>query len=187
MRVLALIGATILASGCAFQATVTPREYLDEQTAATITVVAEPWVFNREYDGAQRDFINLYAIDVNRMGDHRTYLVVANYWPDRALQDMRPVLEISTGDLSLSLRAFDGEPRQIGVGGALDPKIPRSAQYWFYPIDTESLVAMATGEGLIVALVKGEERVPYVVWRDGSAELKAFVKEMGWGESREAM
>lgn len=174
MRILALIGVTAFAVGCVMQPTLTPREYLDEQTAATITVVAEPWVFSREGTEPQLDFINLYAIDVNRMGDHHMYLVVAHYWRDRSVQGLRPVLEVHTGEKSFSFRAIDTAPREIGVGQTIDPKAPRSAGYWFYPIDAASLTAVAGNKHLTVALVLGDQRVPYIVWRDGSAELGEF-------------
>src|SRR4029450_12901120 len=84
MRSAAAVMLMLVVAGCSTSRPAGPREYLDEKTAATITVVADPWIFTREHFGAAvdaNDFLNLYAIDVNRMGDHRQYLAVLQTIP----------------------------------------------------------------------------------------------------------
>src|SRR5262245_32988080 len=79
MRIAGAIVLALVMAGCATTRPAGPREYLDEQTAATITVVSDPWIFTRERFGAkvdEQDFLNLYGIDVNRQGDHRQYIAV---------------------------------------------------------------------------------------------------------------
>ena len=69
----ALLAAGHLA-GCASEQPAGPREYLDERTAATITVAGESMVF--AYDRPDlgvnaRDYVTLTAVDVNTAGEPR--------------------------------------------------------------------------------------------------------------------
>lgn len=164
---------TTLLVGCAVTP-VGPREYLDEQTAATITTVAEPWMFNREGTTPQLDFINLYAIDVNRMGDHRKYLAVVQYWPTAQWRSAQPTLEIRVADELLQLKPIEVQPREIGIGQPLDAAAPRSSKYWFYPIEDATLKKLAQHKDIAVAMLRDDERATYVMWKDGSAAFNDF-------------
>src|SRR5262245_6154305 len=82
MRTLVITGLLTTLLGCAATPSTAPREYVDEQTAATITVAADPLVFAQDATAIGRDFLNIYAIDVNRMGHHQQYLAVMQWWPD---------------------------------------------------------------------------------------------------------
>jgi hypothetical protein len=175
MRALAIAClAAMVLGGCASSAVVTPRKYLDEQTGATITAVAEPWVFNRERSAPQLDFINMYAIDINRMGEHRQYLVVVQYWPAPEWKAAQPLLEIQAADDRVRLQPIDTTARELGIGQPLDPSAPRAAKYWFYPVERAQLERIARTQHTSVALLKDEVRASYIVWRDGSAELNEF-------------
>ena len=175
MRIRLLASALLLVASCTSTQVVTPREYLDEKTAATITVVADPWIFNREGAPPQLDFVHLYAIDVNRMGDHRKYLVVVKYWPAPEIPgDVRPALEVRLPERQITLTAVDAEARELGIGQPIDESAPRSAESWFYPIDKANLEAIAHSHQFSVALSTEKVRAPYIVWRDGSKELSEF-------------
>jgi len=174
MRTLFVACIATLIVGCAGERVITPRQYLDEQTAATITVVADPWVFNRQGTTPQLDFINLYAIDVNRMGDHRQYLVVVQYWPAPEWSSAQPTLEIYAGEQRVSLKPSEASPRELGVEESFDTSAPRSAERWFYPVDREQLARIARTNHTSIALVKDDLHAAYAVWRDGSAELNEF-------------
>ncbi len=174
MRALLVACLAAMILGCAIRAVVTPREYLDEQTGATIVAVADPWVFNRERTAPQLDFINLYAIDVNRMGEHRQYLVVVQYWPEPEWKSAHPVLEIRAADEAVKLRPIEGSARELGIGQPLDLSAPRAAKYWFYAVERAQLERIARTKHTTVALLKDDVRASYVVWRDGSAELNEF-------------
>src|SRR5512138_2777902 len=89
---------------CGTERVVTPREYLDERTAATITVVRDPWIFTRgtvrASSGEYRDFLHLYAVDVNRMGEHKQYL--AALIPEQTAEvDHAPSIELKAHEWSL--------------------------------------------------------------------------------------
>src|SRR5262245_7346855 len=93
MRIAGAVVLLLLVTGCTMTRPVGPREYLDEKTAATITVVSDPWIFTRERFGTavdQNDFLNVYAIDVNRQGDHRQYLAVLQSVPLKEAEAQGP-------------------------------------------------------------------------------------------------
>lgn len=167
-------------TACATQPSVQPIEYLDEHTAATITKVAHPWVFNREGAPAQLDFVHLYALDINRMGTHQLYLVVLKHWdaPDLP-SDRPPALEIQSSSApALRVDALDASARELGVGQALDSTAPKGAKSWFYPIEVTQLAAISSGSDARVALVMGEARASYIEWHDAHAAFSEFAAAM---------
>lgn len=177
MRNSLIVSIFLTLLGCAMTPAVAPREYLDERTAATITMVAQPWIFNRDHSQPQLDFVHLYAIDVNRMGEHRKYFAVVKYWPapeHEGIDAIVPKLEIRLDDRLLELVPTRSDLRELGIGQPLDAGAPRSAQTWLYPVDASALRRAAEADNLSVALITEEARAGYKVWRDGRAELNEF-------------
>jgi hypothetical protein len=177
MRTLLAVSIFLTLTACAMTPVVAPREYLDERTAATITIVAQPWIFNRDHAQPQLDFVHLHAIDVNRMGDHRKYIAVVKYWPapeHQGMNEVVPMLEVQLDDRVLELAPTRSDLRELGIGQPLDPAAPRSAKTWLYPVDASELKRAAEAKSLSVALITEEARVSYTVWRDGRAELSEF-------------
>lgn len=169
MRVLISVLALLSLIGCTTSPPRAPREYLDEQTAATITAVAEPWILAREGSaGGERDFLNLYAIDVNRMGDHRQYIAALQWFP---FSSSRPVLELHGGGAPISLRAIDEDARSLGIGAPLVPAPMPGSKWWYFPVDKHVLTSLSQTRSLRATLVADDERAAYIPWRDGSAEL----------------
>lgn len=169
-----LISAVGLLSllGCTTTPTLTPREYLDEQTAATITAVAEPWILVRDgSSGSERDFLNLYAIDVNRQGDHRQYLAVLQWFPSQKPLSSRPALELHGAGAPIVLQAIDADARSLGLAQPLAPAQMPDSRWWYFPVDKGVLTSVAQTRNLRATFVAGETRTPYAIWRDGSAEL----------------
>lgn len=175
----------LLAASCSTTKPVTPREYLDEQTAATITVVADPWIFTRRNAPPQLDFFNLYAIDVNRMGDHKKYFAVVHYWPGEDLTaNGTPTLLLTAGANELAIEPARESPRALGIAQPLDASAPASAKTWLYPVDAASLRAIAQTRQLSAALRAAKIHAAYEVWRDGSTELSEFASAFGRGNDR---
>jgi hypothetical protein len=174
----ALLGA------CATSQDVGPREFLDEQTAATITIVADPVIFVSEAAGprgldrerspfiqnANRDYLELYGIDVNRMGSHRQYFVVQKWLtPDDA--EARPILELQADGSTIELRATPEDPRKLGISAPPAPIFSKSAKWWYFPTDTATLRRIAGASSLDASLVIGEGRMVYEIFTDGRAQL----------------
>lgn len=170
----------LLCAACASAPDVEPREYLDEQTAATIKVVAEPWIFSRERTNVradQRDFLNVYAVDVNCMGDHRQYLAVLQSQPlldEHGRELPPPTLQLQTGGEVVELEPAREDPKQFGVAKPIAESYSLASKWWWYPLDKPTLARIAGAQNLQVALAAGETRAPYVLWRDGRAEAAAM-------------
>jgi hypothetical protein len=170
MRRLCVLLCCSVAAACATPHSTTPREYLDEQTAATIKVVSDPWIFTRERTSSAvdtHDYLNIYAIDVNRMGDHKQYLAVLKAWPDGA----SPVLQLATHDGPIELQATTQSARDLGIAQPIDSSFAYDATWRYFPVDKEVLAKLAHSPDLRAAIVTADMAVPYVMWRDGSAEV----------------
>lgn len=180
MRSIPTVVLSVLCAACASTSDVEPREYLDEQTAATINVVAEPWIFSRERTNVsvdQRDFLNVYAVDVNRMGDHRQYLAVLQSQPlldERGRELPPPTLQLQTGGEVLELSPALEDPKQFGVAQPIADSYSLTSKWWWFPVDKATLARIAHTQNLQVALASGETRTAYVLWRDGRAEAAAM-------------
>ena len=168
------LGAMLLAlalAGCAAAPTTAPREYLDEQTAATITVVQKPWIFMREQTAAnaQRDYLHLYAIDVNRMGDHRQYFAVLQSAP---LADAPPpALELQAGGRAVTLERATEQPRELGIAQPIAESYTLTAAWSYFPVDKQTLATLANAGDLKAHLINAQGPMTYVLWRDGRDEL----------------
>lgn len=163
-----LVGLLI---GCSTTPTSAPREYLDEQTAATITVVQEPWIFTRAltHANAPRDYLHLYAIDVNRMGDHRQYFAALQSAPAEGAPP--PVLELSAGDQVIQLQPARAQARELGIVQPIAESYTLTATWWYYPVDKATLAALAAAGDLEARLMSPQGPIAYVLWRDGRDEL----------------
>ena len=165
----ALLSSSLV--GCASAPATAPREYLDEQTAATITAVKEPWIFTREQNVAneERDFLHLYAIDVNQMGDHRQY--IAALQSSAGDTAVRPVLELTASGQTHRLEALAHSPREIGIAQPIAESYTLTSAWWFYPVDKQVLGALADASDLSARLLVGDQGISYALWRDGREEL----------------
>ncbi|MCX7053615.1 MAG: hypothetical protein NTU56_05320 [Proteobacteria bacterium] len=136
--------AAVLMTGCASEQTAGPREYLDERTAATITVAGESMVFacdRPELGVHARDYITLTAVDVNTSGRHATHLV-GYAWSTldkRAVQESDSHYEIIADDRTLPLQPMPDGFRSIGVNEPPIPVPSRSALPLSAPITRDQL------------------------------------------------
>jgi hypothetical protein len=182
MRLVGLLALCGVA--CANTPDVAPRSYLDEQTAATITVVADPWIFARAPAGAtldQRDFLNLYAIDVNRMGDHRQYFAVLQSLTQTnpgGRELPAPTLELRTGADVVSFSPAAESPRDLGVAQPVAQTYTLTSRWWYFRVDKNVLAKVAASAEVQAALVFDGVRASYVLWRDGSAAAAAFTSAL---------
>lgn len=168
---LAAVVLAIALTGCAASPTTAPREYLDEQTAATITAVQEPWIFTRAQSdaNASRDYLHLYAIDVNRMGDHRQYFAALQSAPMEGAPP--PVLELKAGEEVVTLEAASAQPRELGIAQPIAESYTVTAAWWYFPVDKQTLAKLAAAGDPEVRLINAQGPITYVLWRDGREEL----------------
>jgi hypothetical protein len=147
--------AALFSAGCA---TIVPtggeREYLDDQTAATVTVREPALVFARERPELAvnaRDYLTLVPVDVNRSGTHVQYYFgyVWSTIDKRRVGGIRtdaPRFELIADGRRIQLEPYPGEPRTLGLGEAPLPRPARSAQVLVSQVsrDTQEFVEQAT-------------------------------------------
>lgn len=177
MRAAPVLLLTLSLSACSTEPVNAPREYLDERTAATITVVRDPWIFTREAvrtaNGQYRDFLQLYAIDVNRMGDHKQYLAALYSLsaPSAADASVPPTLELEAAEWSMSLQASTAQPKEIGLARPVADAYALDATWSYFPVDKQALARIANASDLEAEIIWRGERTAYALWRDGREEL----------------
>jgi hypothetical protein len=178
MRSAFLLSFVVLLTACSTAKPLTPREFLDEQTTATITVVADPLIMVGETSGParremerNRDYLEIYGIDVNRMGDHRQYFAVMSWFPPPETAALAPTLTLQLGQETLALQAATEDPRTLGISAPLAPSLSRTSTWWYFPTDTATLKKVAGSTELGIALAMPQRQLAYVVFDDGRAEL----------------
>jgi hypothetical protein len=179
MRMFLISASLALLAACS-TTTLTPREYLDGQTAATITVAAQPLIFvaqnaapvpvTRETD-RNRDYVELYGIDVNRMGSHRQYIALLQWMAPEESSTAAPRLELSLGGETLELEATTQDPKELGVAQPLAQAYSGASRWWYYPADPATLKRIAAAREITVALARPERRTAYEMFSDGRAQL----------------
>ena len=178
-----VLSALIAVSACAVRNGAAPREYLDETTAATITVVARPWVFVEAptaTSGGARDFLNVYAIDVNRSGEHRQYLAVLQWWPHDAAENalVPRKLAVKLGDRTVALGSATQESRKLGIAQTLETRAPASSQWLYFPVNKDLLQELAMSQVSGLTLVSREYKTDYTTWKEARAEVAAFTSAL---------
>ena len=160
------------------------REYLDETTAATITAVAEPYIFARERTDLAvnaRDYVSLAALEINRAGQ-RSYHWFAYVWstidrrgdPSGATPVDQFVL-LADGR-AITLRGEARSLREAGVGQPPLPAPTRQAQALMFAADTEVFDYVAGSADLRVVLLRKDDQSEFLPWRDARDSLQAFVR-----------
>lgn len=162
--------AAVLAAGCASEQAAGPREYLDERTAATITVAGESMVFaceRPELGVNARDYVTLTAVDVNTSGRHATHLV-GYAWSTldkRAVTEGDSRYEVVADDRTLPLQAMPDGFRSLGIN---DPPIPvpsRSALPLAAPITRDQLQYLRDAPGAHVVRTRDGVQERFELWR----------------------
>ena len=163
--------AAILMAGCASEQPTGPREYLDERTAATITVAGESMVIacdRPELGVNARDYVTLTAVDVNTSGRHATHLV-GYAWSTldkRAVQESDSHYEIIADDRTLPLQPMPDGFRSIGVNEPPIPVPSRNALPLTAPITRDQLQFLRDTPDVRVVRTRGGVQERFDLWRD---------------------
>jgi hypothetical protein len=156
-------------AGCASEQPAGPREYLDERTAATITVAGESMVFacdRPELGVNARDYVTLTAVDVNTSGRHATHLV-GYAWSTldkRAVEEGDSRYEIIADDRTLPLRSMPDGFRSIGVNEPPIPVPSRSALPLAAPITRDQLQFLGDTPGAYVVRTRDGVLERFDLW-----------------------
>ena len=159
-------------AGCATSAPVAEREYLDEVTAATVTVGTPVLVFARERPELAvhaRDYLTLVPVDVNRAGTHAQYFV-GYAWSTidkRTLQDgtaSQARFELVADGRRIPLVPHQGPLRDLGLGEAPLPAPSRSAALLVAPATREQQRYVADAAELRAVLVSAAASERFELW-----------------------
>lgn len=171
-------------AGCTAQPTVT--SWLDPVSVATLTSQTEPVVLVRVTPSSriQRSFVQLMAVEVNRMGARRLYLVMmprisGTLTPDQvaALERSFGQVEIRADERSVTLDRYTGAVAELGIGQPELVPIAGSPHIYF-PIEHADLRAMAAARQFeLVALGLSSPRL-YEEWSNGRRSLGDFVSQL---------
>jgi hypothetical protein len=177
---------TLMLAGCAAQPTV--KSWIDPKSSVTITAQTEPLVLIRATPAPnlnERDYAQLTAIEVNRMGERKLYLVAilwssAALWADEAgaLQKAFDQIEVNVGDRSVALTPHTGEVAELGISEALPLRISGSSQIYF-PISRDDLRAISRSNRIELT-ARGVPEAPrrYEEWQDGRRSLNDFLGQL---------
>ena len=177
----------MLLAGCT--ASHQPRVWLDERTAATITAQNEPIVFAHDEQmraANVRDYAQLGAIEVNRMGERARYLVIV-YWstidrPTPELERHRDSftrIRIQADDRPIVLQRLEQSNAQLGVLRRPFRWPVPSAREAYFEVEPEELRAIALSRRLTLSaegIAEVERR--YEVWDDARAALTRFLASL---------
>jgi hypothetical protein len=171
--VLAFLLASLLAAGCA----ATPpeageREYLDAETAATVTVGTRAIVFARERPELAvnaRDYLTLVPVDVNRSGRHEQYFF-GYAWstidkrgvPGEA--DAPPRFDLIADGRLVALVPAADDRRDLGLGELPLSPPAHSAHLVVAPTTRETLEFVARAEEVLAVADLGGASVRYELW-----------------------
>src|ERR1700730_13570955 len=164
---------------------VAPSEYLDQTTAATISVVAKPLVFARERPELAvhaRDYVTIAAASVNRGGTIEYYMF-AYLWStldDRnrnAAPHAADNLTIAADDRRINPQLAGHSSQEAGVGSAIRAPPGRHWTLNVYRTDVATLGFIAEARHLAVITGSAEEPVTegpvtYESWDDQRRALR---------------
>ena len=181
VAVLAALGA-----GAGLAGDKQPREYLDEQTAATITVVAEPLLFalpRPELAANVRDYVTLAAAAVNRNGKV-SYVLIAYFWstvdprlrPEPLPSPEPLVLQADDRRIELALRGHSAH--EAGIGEAVHAPPGTAVTPNVYGTDLATLRFVTEARHLTLLADSGGTALSYELWEDHRMALRSFVRHM---------
>ena len=175
-----------LVSCAALGASNEPQEYLDEETAATVTVVGQPLLFayaRTDLAANVRDYVTLAAAAVDRNGKI-SYVLIAYVWSTvdpRLRREPLPSAEplvVQADDRRIELHLQGHSAHEAGIGMPVhappgDPVTPN-----VYGTDLATLRFIGEARHLSLLAESGGNEVTYELWEDRRSALRAFVRHM---------
>jgi hypothetical protein len=169
-----------------------PQEYLDKDSAATISVAGRPLVFARERPESaahMRDYVTVAAAAVDQNGK-TDYVVIAYFWSTLDRHGERAASLEATGrpaphdeivfaadDRRITLRLNGHSAREMGIGVPVHAPPARSATPNVYRVDLPTLRFMALARHLAV-VASPESETSYELWDDQRTALASFVASL---------
>jgi hypothetical protein len=185
-RLIALLALSVNLMSCVATASHT-LEYLDEETAATVTSVVSPLVFarsRRELAAGARDYATVVATTVNRAG-RLEHLILIYFWstvdPRVGNGTDRPKgePELIADDRVVRLTRDPRTARQAGISRKIHAPAGSDPVASVYRSDLETLRFIADAGRLRLQIAGPVGSPSYELWTDGRSQLRAFVAAVG--------
>lgn len=186
MRIgVALIVALMVLPACSSRPpAAASREFFDEQTGTTLSVVAKPLVFARErIDVAAhaRDYATLVAVEVDNSGKYNEYLLLYRW--STVDPRMSPAPDPHAGELKILAdgRVIDLMPLEqmpVSLSRRRELQVPQHGEVvaHAYPVDSATLRFIAASRELTVLMPQEPLDTPFQMWEDGRKALEQFVQ-----------
>jgi hypothetical protein len=175
-----VFAACIALTACSF-APERPPEYLDADTAASVTTVATPMVFARAHQDVAanaRQYITVAAVSVNRSGKYE-YVLLAYLWSTvdpRLGADRHPGqnMILLADDRAIRLVRDGHSLHEVGISTPLHAPEHVRGQPRIYRTDLDTLKFLARARRVRLLLEGDEDPRPFDVWTDGRNALRQF-------------
>lgn len=163
-----------------------PQEYLDPETAATITVVGQPLVFayaRRELAANARDYATMAGAAVNRSGKI-SYVLIVYFWStvDPRLREGGPPdaepLVVRADDRRIELKLRGHSAHEAGIGTPVHAPPGEEVPPNVYGCDLATLRSLAEARHLSLQVETQGITLEYELWEDRRASLRAFIRHM---------
>ena len=169
-------------TACAAAPVRAPTELLDEQTGATLVVVAEPLVFARarvDVAANARDYATVVAIEANRSGKYTQYLLLHRWSTvDRRMAGLPPPeagrLVIKADGRLLELQPLQPMPAALTRRDRVFLPDDADVVSWAYACDLTTLAYLAASHDIELRLPDEALDSPFALWSDGRPALRAF-------------
>jgi hypothetical protein len=161
-----------------------PQSYLDQATAATVTIVGRPLVFARErpnFAVHMRDYITLAAASVDRAGKIQLVLI-GYFWTTfdpHARDDVRHPDELTlvADDRRITLTKLNHTAHEAGIEERVNAPAVGSGPPILYSVDLATLRFIAASRSLSAHTRTGDTEMDYSVWDDRRAALSQWVHD----------
>jgi hypothetical protein len=187
----AVILAVALSACTTLPGTASPEEYLDPETAATISIVGKPLVFAHERPeraAHMRDYVTLAAAAVNRSGK-TDYVLVAYDWTtfdehgrSGETHSATTTLVVAADDRRITLNLAGHSAHDVGIGTPVHPPPVGSATPDIYRTDLATMRFIAAARHLAVLKQSDTAATAYTIWDDQRAALGVFVDQLSGGQ-----
>jgi len=166
-----------------------PREYLDQETAATVMAAARPLVFanpRTELAANARDYVTLAAAAVDRSGK-LTFVWVAYFWSTvdpRMRTEPLPApakITVEADDRRIELELRGDGPHDAGIGVPVDPPPGPAGPPRVYGTDLETLRFIGAARRVALLIDSDGTRLTYGLWDDQRRALQALIRRIDGG------
>jgi hypothetical protein len=184
MRIVAM--SLLLAIAACESAPPAPRALLNENTAVTLTIVAEPLLFARVRSvttDAGHDFATVVAVEKDDGGKYTDLLLlyrwsIPSYGGPPAPEESAGRLLIEADGHEIELQPLDGMP--IDLSRRKELFLPEHVDVVMhaYASDFQTMRLIAASHDLTLRVSQDPLNAPFWLWRDGRPALALFVSQL---------